>query len=835
MNYFDFANKTSSQKVVLAHLEAVERVKTFTLDGVYKKTMPFFVVGVRDGSIILEKGVGPDEWEYDPLTSILSINSATDPVERKITVVYRLFLANIPFNLPFDLNLGADVEYLPLITTIGQLKFAIDYEQTGIALETNSSISLENSDGFWDEIFDTLIFENQRISFYSWSPSIPITEARKIYSGVIKDKSFDDSRVSFSIVDDVYQLRKPLNLGTFTEADGTLLRSDLGKSKKRIYGRANNVRLVGLDRVLDGYPLSQAVTGLSGANTITGGNFFQEVSVGDEIVVGENRYSIEDMNNTTLTLSSEIEQSFSGATAKIRPAVPYRRKNRLFHVCGHDLHLYSESVTLAVTLNRFRVNNVNGLSAGDILLFGNTALTRRIRRVSGNEIVLEQSLPILPAVGENVQRVNLLSATAFDRELVISRDVGLFGVGDVKIEINNLAEFNIADTIGVGFQMTFTNGSREITTTADVDLNSLFVVRDWIISNDSGHQVWYEIYKVEERSIFVRIPYAGTTQTLLCRRKNPRYIDDSTLITASIIGKGAVIAELDPTVPLEWLKTPAQAVRDILQEDAVLNNLALDSFIEAQEDCPYTLSLVIDKPLKVRDAVNLINGSCFGSLYQDQDLNFAYKILNSDKVDDLEELGDDDILSFRAITKNQIVSDLSLSYSPFVDIFSESDTTEFIELSNDFVKETSGISEEIAKTAYLFNESEAETIGERFLFFRSLTQNIIEVKSKLNLAIKSINDKLYVDLDRLFKRYGSKNRKKIGIINSIQKNESGTTVQFNDLSGVFTRVPAIAPNDTPDYDSASDEDIAKYGFIVDNDSETPDPLSEKELGNNLIG
>jgi len=94
---------------------------------------------------------------------------------------------------------------------------------------------------------------------------------------------------------------------------------------------------------------------------------------------------------------------------------------------------------------------------------------------------------------------------------------------------------------------------------------------------------------------------------------------------------------------------------------------------------------------------------------------------------------------------------------------------------------------------------------------------------------------MYISLDRMFKRFGTANRRKIGIINSISKNESSASIEFNDLSGVFSRVPSIAPNTSNDFSDASEDEKTKFGFIVDNDSLTPDNTSNDELGNNLIG
>jgi hypothetical protein len=49
-------------------------------------------------------------------------------------------------------------------------------------------------------------------------------------------------------------------------------------------------------------------------------------------------------------------------------------------------------------------------------------------------------------------------------------------------------------------------------------------------------------------------------------------------------------------------------------------------------------------------------------------------------------------------------------------------------------------------------------------------------------------------------------------------------------------VPSISPDEATDF-SDTNEDVVKWGFILDNKSELPTevPLNENGLGNNLIG
>lgn len=837
MNYSEYAQKTRSVKSILSVIRAKQKIKIFSLysGSVYSFNAPYFVESVSNGTTALVQGssesLNAGEFYYNAIDGVLYVRMSddTDPKENNLVISYKLFLSDKPYNLPNDLLNGADVEFLPLIKSIGELKFDLDYEQTGVAIESNSSITFENTHGYFDDIFDTLIFENQTVDFYSWSPQIAISQARKIYSGVIKDKSFSSSSVSFNLVDQIYQLRKPVVTGLFSASDGTLDDSDIGTNKARIYGRVQNLRTIGIDKTLDGFSLSGNVTGLVGSTTLSGLDFFKQLSPQDKIKVTidgtDYEYNIDTVDSdTTCTLSEAIEVSILDQQVTVEPLIPYRYKNRRWHIAGHELYAFSTTITNVINNTRFELASVESLLAGDTILI--SGQNREIRRISGNEVLLLQSVSTLPSNGDTVTRSPLYDVYLGNRKLFIDRDYTLTNSSEAILEIDELAEFNITRPVNVTrFTMTFTNGDATVSTSADVDLKTFLKPRDWIRSDDINHTTWYEILSVSEKSLELRINYAGSNTTTNFLYKNVQYIEDDSQITVSCIGIGR---------DGSWIKTPAQAVKDMVENDAGLTNTSATAFNEASIDCPYTVSYVVKSNIEVKKAISDINNSCFGSLYQDVDFNIAYKVLNADKDEDLEALDDSDILSFDIKSKNSIISKVTAKYRPFTDLFNGEDSFKVYEFENDFVNETTGIKEEREAVLYLYFDSEAETIAQRIAFFNSLTQNVITVKSKLNLILKTVNDKMYLALDRMFKRYGTNNRRKIGIINSITKNESGASLQFNDLSGVFNRVPSIAPNTANDFSAATDDETTKYGFIVDNDSLTPDN-SNNELGNNLIG
>jgi len=127
---------------------------------------------------------------------------------------------------------------------------------------------------------------------------------------------------------------------------------------------------------------------------------------------------------------------------------------------------------------------------------------------------------------------------------------------------------------------------------------------------------------------------------------------------------------------------------------------------------------------------------------------------------------------------------------------------------------------------------------QRYALFFSLSQALVQIKTKLNLTLKNLGDKIFISLDRLFFRFGATSaRKKIGIITKIVKSGANTDVVFTDLANIFNRVGTIADDTSLDFTSADDSEKIKNGYIVDDGSELPDSAAttDDEWGSNIIG
>jgi len=146
-----------------------------------------------------------------------------------------------------------------------------------------------------------------------------------------------------------------------------------------------------------------------------------------------------------------------------------------------------------------------------------------------------------------------------------------------------------------------------------------------------------------------------------------------------------------------------------------------------------------------------------------------------------------------------------------------------------------GIKNTFEKTIYLYETSSATIIAQRIALFNSLSNGNVKLKAKMNLAEVLVNDKIYLELDRLFARYGGLDRRKLGTVTGVKRDGYNTELTITDLGNIYNRVPSIAPSATLNYASSDSNDKIKWGYIVDGDTNTPDITSEEGLGNYIIG
>jgi hypothetical protein len=837
-----------SEKITLITIESAQQVKIFNTVStfLFSKQVSYFVSSVSVEGVALTKGssestLGVDEWFFVPSEMKIYISIAVNPSSLKVILFYTHFFSNSPVILPYNLSSGDAVEWLPYISGTGSIGQTLDDENTGVVLESSSSVSLINQ-GYFDSIFDTLIWENKKVSFYYWFPITPISEARKIFEGIIDSKNYAPDRITFNVKDFIFRLRDKLNLGVFSESDGSILDSNLGTPKRRIYGRVDKCQAIGIDCVKNGYNLTGLITGVAASKQVTGvGTLFtDELSTNDEIKLNVNgvevKYNIDYIqDNTNLFLSKNIEENFTSISATVVPAIPWRKKNRRWHIAGHKLTRSTATIVTVINSRQFVVDDNSEFFADDVVTIN--GVTTQVTRISGSQIVLEQSIFPIPLTGNVITKEPVLSAYFGNNKMILNRDFTITNLTESIIEIDPLAEFNLAvekvttnTPTSTPITLTFTNGSRVISTASNVDLKTIIKPRDWIRSLVQSNDVWFEVMKVEERAVIIRNTYTQTTNTNTARIKEVDIINDDSLITIDCYGI---------TYENKWVKTASDAIRHLMKNDAGFTQINEATFDQANSDCNFTLSMVIPEALgsdypSIKDISSKINDSVFGSLYGNTVQQICYSIVNTRRPETIQPLKDDDIVSWSSESRNTIINNVNVKYSPFIDTVLGEASFKTYNFESSFVDDIIGINNAKELYCYLYDDADAVTIAQRYAFVNSLSQLKVTIKGKSLFFNYSVNDRIYLDLDRLYKRYASGSKLKMGIVSSVKKSEFDSEIVLNDLGNIFNRCPSIATNTTSAYSSATNDDKIKFGFILDSNTLIPGS-NEEDLGSCLIG
>jgi hypothetical protein len=815
MNFENYKNKPVSEKVVIALIQCNENLKGFNVyDGsIYKKELDFNPIKVYSSNSELSKAssiasISSNKWFYESTEKTLYIDSDLSNVKIK----YELPFSTGDFILPYDLDSGFDIPFEGRLSGTSSFGHDLDSEQMGTALQGQGSLSLLNSDGYFDEIFDRMNFENQMVKIYSWSPRIPINQAKLIYKGFIKGKSFSISSVSFDLYDFMAKLEYDLAIPKFDGTEGDYPDSQIGTYKRRIYGRVAGLKVAPLDNILTGYTGSGTISGEANQKNLIGvGTFFlAECSPDDDILIGEKTYKIESITgNNNLIVSSKLEENVPNSAFKVSPKINYRLKNRKWLIAHHDLKKIQCQITNVIANNRVEVNTIEDFYAGDLVIINGEQST--IRRLSGNLIVLEANLNSTPSVGDTAYKYPIQDVKESLKSYVVFRDYDLvnefFGS---CIEFNPLAEFNITREFPFIGSATFTDTSRIVTGT-DTSFDTDFSSRDWI--KPSSTSMWYEILSIDSPTqITLRIPFSDTTTTETGVKKNVKYFQDDSIILLDCYGKTE-----DGTEDGVWIKTAPQVIKDALKDVSLDSEINIDSFSKN------TALISLKVPLKesvmsCKDLIDSVNKSVLGSLFNNDSFEIEFSLIEANKPQNMLKLKDDDIISWEVANDNSnLVSEFICAYKHIdIDVTSMKESSYYKSHVNSFTENYLEVNRSRVENVYLYNEDDAGAICQRYALINSQGKTQISISSKLNLINTQLNDKITVNFNRLFKGKTTQLNYKTAIVNSVKKSGTSVNVNLDDLGNIWGKAFNLSENDV-NYSSATDEEKVLNGFLTDSD------------------
>lgn len=237
----EFIEAQSSEKLTLVHIQATTRLVNWTLfsGAIYYKDTDAFAVEVAESTTNLSEAsdVGSmfeGSFYYDIQTSRLYIwnFSDTNPNDTEMIITYRYFFASGPVTCSWNLADDGDyVFYDGRVQKSPGYKHKIGIDQQLTSLVGSGTLTLNNNDGGFDDLFDTVFFENQKVSVYSWNRDLPFSDAKIIFRGRITNKTYSNETISFLVKDTIFDLEQSVPQGVFSDAD------DVNDSVKGTYKR----------------------------------------------------------------------------------------------------------------------------------------------------------------------------------------------------------------------------------------------------------------------------------------------------------------------------------------------------------------------------------------------------------------------------------------------------------------------------------------------------------------------------------------------------------------------------------------------------------------------
>jgi len=847
MQYSDFQNKTSSEKITLCFLKASKRLMGWTLHSgsVYKiENLDVIVDGIEDSGTAYSEAasIGATTaskyfYDVDTQTLYLRTTGSDNPNSRFIVLRQKLCFSNVPVVLPHDLNTGAEVPFKPLISNSSQFGVSIDViEQTSEAIEGSGSVSFVNDQDFWPSNYDKWFFENQECSIYSHNRDLEPTEALLIFKGKVEKRSYSPTQVTFQLKDQFAEIRSPISLGTIgdlAQRTGT----DLENARQRlILGNVKGLRPVNLDQVLEGYPITGTISATYNDETITGSGtaFFTELSPDDQLVLDGVTYTVASVaSDTSIELTEPYSEvaGLSGATALLIPEKPKRFINRVWKVAGHAVRQPSTTVQNGSSITRLFLDDASDIEVGDQLYIGTLGsgeLVTVSSLVGDNQVELSTSLALIPPIGTAVLRPAVQNVRINDTLLVYYQDY-TFDATTATLTLRDTAEANSSAIKQTATNMTFSNGSRTVT-----GQNFKNTIEPGYMVGILGNANFFEVLSIEsDTSLTLRTvsTFDGTNKG---RYKSLIFDPASTVLSLDCLGK-----TVDGTSGGALIGTVPSAVKAMLTDAGLGSLIDTSSFTEAEEVAYQKIGLVLPatfndtKAPTYREVINLLNRSSFCSLVQNSSFQFALEVLQPSKPTSSRRFSESDILSlsFTSTSENMIKTAI-VSYLP--------KEYDYLTGKNSIAthQKTSDVSNYILKTTreqtfptYLVSSNDAQIHANRWAYLLENTAGRIQFRTKLQGMSVEIGDIVEIEHRKLFERFGGSDNRRLMFVESVKKSGSVVEIEATDLSNSFNRICSIN-SISNEYSSATPDEKIYGGFYTDQYGLIDD--SSETFGTNLI-
>jgi hypothetical protein len=874
--YADFQAKEASEKIALAIMEASRRLMGWVLHSgsVYKLTNfdHAVIVSIEDsgtaytevsdlGSIAASKYY----HDRDNKTLYLQASDSSNPNSRFLALTFRNFFSNSSVHLAHDLSTGFEVHWLPLILSVPSAAAEVDNEnQLGVAIEGSGTVSFLNDQTYWSARYEKWVFENNLCLIYSFSRGLAASEAKLIFRGRIQSKTWDKKSVSFGLKDFFNELRRPINVRRISGLTVTYVDTSVPVGgypstydnyfRRRIYGKVKGFRPLNVDQsiAVDGYDAG-TVNGSSGSNVITrasGSDYLDYLSPNDIINFAgiSTNYTIKEVDSDTqFKLTENLGSNLSGAQAYIK-SFAYRNplENRYHYIADHELSTPTASIVRMVSSNAYQVNSVatftvgrradlylnlgiggsdewqSTLSQGDMYVTSidedNNIIYTDVHMSNSDLLAFKLTYQAFPLyirqfpIDNVYLNKDIISSWRFYEDLN--------GLGYSVITIYG-AEDRYAQTRSISGTASYSNSTRLVTGTGTKFLTE---IQPW----DRLDGTYDVLQVVDDTNLYLRvIPPSSSTTSII--KRVPYYQEGSDVITCDVYG----LTE-NGTYSDTWLNDGASVAKDVLTRANLASDLDTSSFSTASNLANYDIGIVIPENQtdttapSIRDVLNKVNKSIFGSIIQTEDFQLAYEIVRPKVSSSDIEIQERDILSFSINSSaNRAVKEYVVNYArKEYDPASKESSSQQVSLTSDIAEFLAQSDKREVLESALVNQVDAELIGRRYLFIYELAQSIIEILIKMQAARLSVNDPALFDYRKLYESLGTDIKLRSGLVDRISKTHKEISISVSDLGNAFNRIARYADSTVSSWSSASDKEKALYGYytdqygMIDNDSDT---------------
>ena len=467
--YTEFSEAVSSEKILLLHIYPRRSINTWTSQGanVWTKSVTNIVDRLFTGSTEVTKQTSSSVDASNPFFYDVTTNTcyyyttSTSPDDDNLIAEYKLYYSNAPINLTWDLtdNTGEEICYEPRVLSSVGFMSEIGSDQKGISVTGSGNVLLQNNDGHFDSFFQQYTWENKKVEIYSYNRQLDPNLAEIQYRGYITNKSFNLETVNFKIEDELFKTDTVISTDLFTSADG-VNDTDIGRSKRVIYGKADNVLCRSTDQYQDGFTLTGTIKGTSGTTTVigTGTTFLTELSEGDKLKYNDVIITVDYVKSDTLLIVNELNTTFNNEACTVQPSIQWYNKNRTFSVANHAIKRTATTISSITSRNRIVVADATGFESGDFISLDTEV--KQIRRVSGNTIVLTTNYNTAHTAGESVSKNEIDSVKFGENGLSIrEQDITIDNTASgCNFTITSDAEVNAKTFLKLRNNFTFRNG-----------------------------------------------------------------------------------------------------------------------------------------------------------------------------------------------------------------------------------------------------------------------------------------------------------------------------------------------------------------------------------------